>query len=91
MSTSISIAEAPVRSLLLPCNRPVPRHLSQPQPLRLTAVQDRFHNVRRQAGEREEPTDVGVRDALLLRKVGDRLGLTALDLSTPAMRSDQGL
>jgi hypothetical protein len=46
---------------------------SQPaQPLRLPPVQDRFHNVGRQAGERQKPADVGGGDALLLRKVGDR-------------------
>jgi hypothetical protein len=50
-----------------------------------------FHNVRRQAGERQEPADIGVRDALLLRKIGDRLGLTALDPLPPAIRSNQRL
>ena len=69
----------PKDSLLLPVQRPIPQHLGQPQPLRLPPIEDRFHDVRRQAGERQEPADIGVRDALLLRKVGDRLGLTALD------------
>src|SRR5687768_1148476 len=42
----------------------------------------------RQAGERQEPADVGVCDALLLRKVGDRLGLPALDPPPPAVCTD---
>jgi hypothetical protein len=46
-----SVAEAPVRPLLLPHRRPVPQHLGEPQPLRLSPVEDHFHNVRRQAGE----------------------------------------
>jgi hypothetical protein len=35
---AVSIAEAPVHSLLLPRHRPIPQQLSQPQPLRLPAV-----------------------------------------------------
>jgi hypothetical protein len=48
-------------------------------------------DVRRQAGERQEPANIGVRDALLLRKVGDRLRLTALDPPPPPVRSNQRL
>jgi hypothetical protein len=40
---------------------------------------DRFHNVGREAGERQKPTDVSVRDALLFSEVRDRLGLTVID------------
>ena len=84
-------AKPPGAPLLLPRKRPIPQHLSQPQPLRLPPVQDRLHDVRRQAGERQEPADVGVRHALLLRKVGDRLRLTALDPAPPAVRADERL
>ena len=66
-----------------PTHRPNPQHVSEPQPLRLPAVEDRLDNVWRQAGERQEPADVGVRDALLLGQVGDRLRAAALDLPTP--------
>jgi hypothetical protein len=48
-------------------------------------------DVRREAGQRQEPADVGDGDALLLGKVGDRLRLTALDPPPPAMRSNQRL
>jgi hypothetical protein len=72
--------------LLGPAQRPVPQHLRQPAPLRLPAVQNRFHKVGRQASQREEPADVGVRDTFLLRKVGDRLRLTALDPLPPPVR-----
>jgi hypothetical protein len=58
-----------------PAQRPVPQHLGQPQPLRLPPVENRLHDVGRQAGERQERADIGVRAALLLRKVGDRQGL----------------
>ena len=58
------------------------RHTSGPFPqqlrksLRLPSVQDRFHKMSgaRQV-QREQPADVGIRNALLLRKVGDRLSL----------------
>jgi hypothetical protein len=73
------------------CKWSVPQHLRQPQPLRLPPVQDRFHNVGRQAGERQEPADIGVRDALLLRQVGDRSRVPALDPPPPAVRSNQRL
>ena len=70
---------------------PFPSTSASLKPLRLPPVQDRFHNVGRQAGERQEPADVGVRDTLLLRKVGDRLRLTALDLAPPAVRTHERL
>jgi hypothetical protein len=61
------------------------------QPLRLPPVQDRFHDVgRRQVGGRSL-ADVGIRHALVLRKVGDRVSLPALDPAPPAMRSNQHL
>ena len=63
-------AEPPVQSLLRPCWRPVPEHLGQPQPLRLPPVTDRLDDVRRKAGEWQEPTDTRIRHALPLRKVG---------------------
>jgi hypothetical protein len=83
--------EAPNASLFLPRQRPISQHLRQPQPLGLPPVQDPFHDVRRKASERQEPAYVGVRDALLLSKVGDRLGLTALDPAPPAVRAEQAL
>ena len=91
LSSFVSIAEAPGLPLGVPGKRPIPEHLGQPQPLRLPPVEDRLDNVRRQAGERQEPADVGVRDALLLRKVGDRLRLPALDLPPPAVRAHERL
>ena len=91
LSTSMSIAEAPTCSLLTPIQRSVPQHLGEPEPLRLLPVKDRLDDIRRQACQRQEPADVGVRDALLLREVGDRLGLTALDPPPPAMRADERL
>jgi hypothetical protein len=48
-------------------------------------------DVRRQTGQWKEPADIGIRDALLLRKVGDRLRAAALDLAPPAVSADQGL
>jgi hypothetical protein len=65
----VSIAEAPVRSLLIPVQRPLPQHLGEPEPPRLPAVQDRFHDVGRQACEREQPADVGVRDQITRAKI----------------------
>jgi hypothetical protein len=47
-------------SLLIP--REVTKHLSKSESLRLPPVRDCFHNVGRQAGERQQPADVGVRD-----------------------------
>ena len=41
-----------------------------------------------QAGQRKEPADIGVRDVLVLREVGDRPGLTALDPPPPAVRTE---
>jgi hypothetical protein len=74
---------SPAHPLLIPGQRPVPQHLSKPQPLRLTSVEDRLNDVWREAGERQEPADIGVRDALLLCKVGDRSGLPSLDPPQP--------
>ena len=77
--------------LLFPAQRPIPQHLGKPKPLGLPSLEDRLDDIRRQARERQEAAHVGVRDALLLRKVGDRLGLTALDPPPPAMRTDERL
>jgi hypothetical protein len=89
------LLKPPGLHLGVPGKRSIPEHIGKPQLLRLPSIEDRFHDVRRQAGERQEPADVSVRDALLLRKVGDRLRLTPLDSAPPAMRSiqrlDQGL
>jgi hypothetical protein len=87
----VSIAEAPGAPLGVPCNRPIPQHLRQPQPLWLPTIQDCFDDVRCQASEREQPADVRHRDALLLRKVGDRLRAAALDSPPPAVGPDERL
>jgi hypothetical protein len=50
----------------MPTQRPIPQHLDQLQPLWLPPVQDRLYDVRREICERQEPADVGNRDALLL-------------------------
>jgi hypothetical protein len=42
-------------ALLIPIQRRVPQHLGEPEPLRLPSVEDRLDDVRRQAGERQEP------------------------------------
>jgi transposase len=55
--------------LLFPAQRPIPQHLGEPEPPCLPAVQDRFHDVGRQACERQEPADIGIRDAFLLREI----------------------
>jgi hypothetical protein len=88
---SMSFAEVPTCSLFIPIQRPIAQHLSQPESLRLSPIEERLDNVRRQTGQRQKPADVGVRDALLLRKVGDRLRLTALDLTPPPVRAEEGL
>jgi hypothetical protein len=81
----------PTAPVLIPIQRPVPKHLSQPQPLRLPPVEDGLDDVRREAGERQESADVGVGDTLLLRKVGDRFRAAALDPPPPAVRTDEHL
>jgi hypothetical protein len=57
----------------------------------LSPVQDRLHDVGCDAGQREEPADVSVRDTLLLREVSDRLRLTAFDLPTSPVLSHERL
>jgi hypothetical protein len=84
-------AKPQTHSLLIPCERSVPQHLGQPQPLRLPSVEYPFDYVRGETGEREQSADVGVRDALLLRKVGDRPRRPALDPPPPAVRPDERL
>jgi hypothetical protein len=49
--------------LFIPIQRPIAQQLAEPQPLRLPPVQNRLDDVRRQAGERQEPADICVRDA----------------------------
>jgi hypothetical protein len=73
----------------LPMQSAHPQHFRQPQSLRLPSIEDRFHNVGRQAGERQEPADVGVCDILLLREIGDRLRAAVLDLPPPPVRPDE--
>ena len=85
------IAQAPFLPLSVPDQLPVPQQLDEPQTLRLPPVEDRLHDVRRQASQRQEPADIGVRDAFLLRKVGDRLGLPALDPAPPPARAHERL
>jgi hypothetical protein len=77
--------------LFIPIQRPIPQHLRKPEALRLPPIEDLLHDFRREAGERQQPADVGVGDALLLRKVGDRLGLTALDSPRWNQRFDDRL
>ena len=88
-------SSVPRRSLFIPQVRDRAKDLGKPQPLRLPPVEDRLDDVRRQETRRKQPADIGVRDALLLRKVGDRPRLPALDPAPPAVRSherlDQGL
>jgi hypothetical protein len=84
-------ADSPAQSLLIPHRRSVSQHLGQPQPLWLPPIQDRLHNVRRQAGEWEQTADIGIRHAVLLGEVGDRLCTPALDPPPPAMRAPERL
>ena len=72
--------------MLIPSQRPIPQHLSQPEPLRLPAVENRLDDIRREAGERQEPTDVGDCHILLLGQVGDRAGLSDFDPPPPSVR-----
>jgi hypothetical protein len=81
--TSISPRSAPPCSLFVPPARVRAKHLRQPQSPPLPAVENRLDNAGRQAGERQQPTDIGGRDTRLLRQVSDRLGLTALDPAPP--------
>jgi hypothetical protein len=57
----------------------------------LATIKARFHDFGREAGQRQEPADVGVRHALLLRKVSGRLRLTALDSPRWNQRFDDRL
>jgi hypothetical protein len=91
LSRSVSIAEAPGLPLGVPGKRFIPEHVGKPQHIRLPPVQDRLDDVRREAGERQEPAHVGVGYALLLSQIGERAGLTALDPPAPAVCADQGL
>jgi len=52
---------------------------------------DRLEKIRREAGQRGQPADIGVRDALLGGEVGDGLRLTALDPPPPAVRAHSAL
>ena len=70
---------------------PSPSPSAKPQPLPLPSVEYRFDDVRREAGKRQEPADVGVRDTLLLCKVRARLRPTALDPPPPPVRAHERL
>src|ERR671918_1635438 len=54
---------------------PASQHASAPS---AAASSYGLHNVRGDAGQREEPADVGVRDTLLFREIGDRFRFAAL-------------
>ena len=41
----------------IPAQRPVPRHFSQPQPLRLPPVEDHLDDVRHKACEGQESSE----------------------------------
>jgi hypothetical protein len=63
-----------------PAERPIIQDVSQPQPFRLPPVEDRLNDVRREAGQRQEPADVGVGLAFLRSQVhgeGEPLGAGA--------------
>jgi hypothetical protein len=83
--------DSPAKSLLIPPQRPVPQHFSEPHLLRLPPVQDCFNDVRRKTGQWKEPADVGVRDTFLLGQIGNRLRLPALDPAPPPVRADERL
>jgi hypothetical protein len=63
------IPEAPGGVLFIPAQWPIPQHLCQPEPLRLPPVEDRLHDVRCRACERQDPADIGVRDALCADRI----------------------
>ena len=69
--------------MLVPGQRPIAQHLSQPQPLRLPAVENGLNNVWGETGEWEQTTDIRVRHALLLRKVCNRPRPAALNSPPP--------
>ena len=63
-----------------------PKSLCQLHSLGLPAIKDRLDEVRRQAGERKDPADVGVRYALLGGEVSDRHCIAVLDPPTPGLQ-----
>jgi hypothetical protein len=63
----------------------------EPEPLRLPPVEYGLNNIRCDAGERQEPADIGVHAALLLCEIRNRSCLPALDPPTPPMRAHERL
>ncbi len=59
--------------------------------LRLSSCKDCLYYVRGKAGQRQEPTDVSVRHAVLCSEVGDPLRLTDLDPAPPTVGADERL
>ena len=54
---SIGYGQAPGLSLGVPGKRPIPQNRRKPEPPWLPPVQDCFHNVRRDAGQRKEANE----------------------------------
>jgi hypothetical protein len=67
------------------------RSVCELRTIKLRTRVDSFDNVGGQAGERQDPADVGVGHALLLCKVGDRLRAAALDAPPPPMCAHERL
>jgi hypothetical protein len=65
-----SLLDANLQSSVLPCSLFIPRerdrakHLGKAEALRLPPVEDCLYDIRRQAGERQEPADEGDRHPL---------------------------
>jgi hypothetical protein len=90
-NNSISRRSEPPCSLFVPPAQVRAQHLDQLQPPPLPAVEDRLDEVGREAGQRQEPANIGVSHALVLCEVGDRASLPTLDSSPPAMRAHERL
>ncbi len=59
--------------------------------LRLSSCKDCLYYVQGKAGQRQEPTEVRVRHAVLCSEVGDPLRLTVLDPAPPTVGADERL
>ncbi len=59
--------------------------------LRLSSYKDCLYYLRGNAGQRQKPTDVRVRHAVLCSEVGDLLLLTVLDPASPTVGVDERL
>ena len=68
---------------------PFPSSPASLSPFGCRPSRDRLDDVRREAGEREEPADEGDGHALVLGEAGDRRRLNALDLAPPAVGADE--